>query len=56
MNYDPKLHLGCELVPLDLYVMHTGTLINPLFRRALRFLQPTKHDPVLKQFANAHEL
>jgi predicted N-acyltransferase len=56
LNYDPKLHLGCELVPLDLYVMHTGLLINPLFRRALRFLQPTRHDPVLKQFANAHEL
>jgi len=56
LNYDPKLHLGCELVPLDLYVMHTGTLINPLFRSALRFLQPTKHDPVLKHFANAHEL
>ena len=56
LNYDPKLHLGCELVPLDLYVMHTGPLINPLFRRALRFLQPTKHDSVLKQFANAHEL
>ena len=56
LNYDPKLHLGCELVPLDLYVMHTGRLINPIFRRALRFLQPTRHDPVLKQFANAHEL
>lgn len=56
LNYDPKLHLGCELVPLDLYVMHTGRLINPIFRRALRFLQPTRHDPVLKQFANADEL
>jgi len=56
LNYDPKLHLGCELVPLDLYVMHTGALLNPIFRRALRFLQPTKHDPVLKQFPNAHEL
>jgi predicted N-acyltransferase len=56
LNYDPKLHLGCELVPLDLYVMHTGALINPIFRRALHFLAPTKHDPVLKQFANAHEL
>lgn len=56
LNYDPKLHLGCELVPLDLYVMHTGALLNPIFRRALRYLQPTKHDPVLRQFANAHEL
>jgi predicted N-acyltransferase len=56
LNYDPKLHLGCELVPLDLYVMHTATLLNPIFRRALRFLEPTRHDPVLKQFPNAHEL
>jgi hypothetical protein len=56
LNYDPKLHLGCHLVPLDLYVMHTGALLNPIFRRALHFLQPTKHDPVLKRFANAHEL
>jgi len=56
LNYDPKLHLGCELVPLDLYVLHTGALLNPIFRHALRFLQPTKHDPVLQQFANAHEL
>jgi predicted N-acyltransferase len=56
LNYDPKLHLGCELVPLDLYVMHTGALLNPIFRRALQFLQPTRHDPVLRRFANAHEL
>ncbi len=56
LNYHPKLHLGCELVPLDLYVMHTATLVNPFFRRALKFLQPTRHDPVLRQFSNAHEL
>lgn len=56
LNYAPKLHLGCDLVPLDLYVMHTATLLNPVFRRALHFLQPTKHDPVLKQFPNANEL
>ena len=56
LNYDPKLHLGCELVPLDLYVMYTGAWLNPIFRHALRFLQPTRHDPVLRQFPNAHEL
>ncbi len=56
LNYEPKLHLGCELMPLDLYVMHTAKWLNPIFRRALRFLQPTKHDPVLKRFRNAHEL
>jgi hypothetical protein len=56
LNYDPKLHLGCELVPLDLYVMHTTGLINSIFRRALRFLEPTRHDPVLRRFHNADQL
>ena len=56
LNYDPKLHLGHELVPLDLYVMHTRTLFNPIFRRALRFLEPTRHDPILRRFPNADQL
>jgi predicted N-acyltransferase len=56
LNYDPKLHLGCELVPLDLYVMHTAPLLNPLLRAALGFLQPTRHDPVLRRFPNAEQL
>ncbi len=56
LNYDPKLHLGCNLVPLDLYVLHTGALINPIFRHALKFLGPTRHDPVLQRFPNAHQL
>ena len=56
LNYDPKLHLGCELLPLDLYVMHTTTFLNPIFRHAVKFLEPTRHDPVLRRFANAHEI
>jgi predicted N-acyltransferase len=56
LNYKPKLHLGCDLFPLDLYVMHTTPLLNKIFRQALRFLEPTRHDPVLRQFRNAHEL
>jgi predicted N-acyltransferase len=56
LNYHPKLHLGCNLFPLDLYVMHTAAWLNPIFRRALPFLEPTRHDPVLKRFRNAHEL
>jgi len=56
LNYHPKLHLGCDLYPLDLYVMHTASWLNPIFRQALRFLEPTRHDPVLKRFRNAHEL
>lgn len=56
LNYRPKLHLGCDLFPLDLYVLHTAALLNPLFRQAVGFLEPTRHDPVLKRFRNAHEL
>ncbi len=56
LNYEPKLHLDCELVPLDLYVMHTNPLLNPIFRRLIRYLGPTRHDPVLRRFPNANQL
>jgi predicted N-acyltransferase len=56
LNYEPKLHLDCELVPLDLYVMHTNLFLNPIFRRVLKYLGPTRHDPVLQKFPNANEL
>jgi predicted N-acyltransferase len=56
LNYDPKLHLGCELVPLDLYVRHTAPMLNPIFAQAVKYLEPTRHDPILQQFSNANEL
>src|SRR5215472_15107870 len=56
LNYEPKLHLDCELVPLDLYVMHTNPLLNPIFRRVIKYLGPTRHDPVLQKFPNADQL
>lgn len=56
LNYHPKLHLGCDLFPLDLYVMHTARWLNPIFRHAVKLLEPTRHDPVLRKFRNAHEL
>src|SRR5947207_3860454 len=56
LNYEPKLHLDCELVPLDLYAMHTNPLLNPIFRRVLKYLGPTRHDPVLQRFPNADQL
>jgi predicted N-acyltransferase len=56
LNYEPKLHLDCELVPLDLYVMHTNSLLNPIFRRLIKYLGPTRHDPVLQWFPNADQL
>lgn len=56
LNYDPKLHLRLDLDPLDLYARHTSRFINPFFKIALRYLQPARHDPVIRQFRNAHEL
>jgi predicted N-acyltransferase len=56
LNYEPKLHLHCELVPLDLYVRHASSLINPIFGRFVKCLGPTRHDPVLRRFANADQL
>jgi hypothetical protein len=56
LNYEPKLHLDCELVPLDLYIMHTNPLLNPIFRRVIKYLGPTRHDPVLQRFPNADQL
>jgi predicted N-acyltransferase len=56
LNYEPKLHLDCELVPLDLYVRHISGLLNPIFRRVLKYLGPTRHDLVLRRFPNADAL
>ena len=56
LNYDPKLHLGHELMPLDLYITHTRTLFNRIFHRALIYLEPTRHDPILRRFPNADQL
>ncbi len=56
LNYEPKLHLDCELVPLDLYVMHTNAFLNPIFGRAIKYLGPTRQDPVLRRFPNADQL
>ena len=56
LNYQPKLHLGCTLYPLDLYVRHANPALNKAFRPFLKLLEPTRHDPVLQRFPNAHEL
>ncbi len=56
LNYQPKLHLGCALYPLDLYVRHANPVLNKIFRPFLKLLEPTRHDPVLRNFRNAHEL
>ena len=56
LNYDPKLHLRLELAPQDLYARHISPVLNPIFGWAMRFLEPTRHDPILKKFVNAHEM
>jgi predicted N-acyltransferase len=56
LNYEPKLHLDCELVPLDLYVRHTSALLNPIFGRLIKYAGPTRHEPVLQRFPNADQL
>ncbi|MEA3188855.1 MAG: hypothetical protein QOD99_2685 [Chthoniobacter sp.] len=56
LNYDPKLHLKLDLAPLDLYARHMSRWINPIFKIAIAYLEPTRHDPVLARFHNAFEL
>ena len=52
LNYDPKLRLKSELLPLDLYVRHTSGLLNAGLRRMLPFLEPTRGEKILRQFPN----
>ena len=56
LNYDPKFHLKYSLDPLDLYVRHTSKFINPIFRRLLPLLEPTRNDKTLPKFSNYADL
>jgi len=56
LNYEPKYHLRHDLAPLDLYVRTSWNWINPLFRAVVPYLEPTRYDPMIRKFANAHEL
>jgi len=56
LNYEPKYHLRHDLVPLDLYVRASWNWINPLLRFIVPYLEPTRYDPMIRRFANAHEL
>jgi len=56
LNYEPKYHLRHDLVPLDLYVRTSWNWINPLFRFVMPYLEPTRYDPMIRRFPNAHEL
>ena len=55
-NYDPKLHLRMELVPLDLYARHLSPVVNVLLRWFAPLAAPTRQEPLLRQFPNADQL
>lgn len=56
LNYDPKLHFGHRLDPIDLYVRHVSPLVNAAFRAALPWLSPVRYDATLKKFSNYRDL
>ena len=56
LNYDPKLHFGHQLDPIDLYVRHVSPMVNPVMKVALRWLQPVRYDATLKKFRNYRDL
>jgi hypothetical protein len=55
-NYDPKLHLRLSLVPRDLYARHLSPILNRPLLLAMKWLGPTRYEPILNKFPNAHEL
>ena len=55
-NYHPKLHLGMELVPLDLYARHLSPVVNTLLRWFAPLAAPTRQEPLLRQFPNGDQL
>jgi predicted N-acyltransferase len=52
LSYGPKLNLGFDLYPLDLYVRHTSDRLNSLFKRILPFIEPTRSESMLNRFRN----
>jgi hypothetical protein len=56
VKYDPKYHLRFMLEPLDLYVRHRSDAVNAVLKRLLPWFEPTRCDPILKQFANYGDL
>lgn len=56
LNYEPKLHLGCRLEPMDLYASHVNPFLNGVLSKLAPFLSPARYEPILMRFPNAEEL
>jgi len=56
LNYDPKLHLGHRLDPIDLYVRHVSPVANWILRLALPWIIPARYDAALRKFPDYHQI
>ena len=56
LSYEPKLHLGFDLLPLDLYFAIPMPGLNRLARPFLTRASPTQAEPALARFENAHAM
>ncbi len=55
-NYAPKLHLQMELSPRDVYARHRWRPVQAVLRRVAPRLEPTRQEPLLREFPNAAEV
>ena len=56
LSYEPKLRLGFDLLPLDLYFSLPLAGLNRLARPFLTRASPTGAEPALAHFSNAHAM
>ncbi len=56
LNYQPKLHLGLRLAPLDLHVAGVSRVVHAVLRGVLPWIGPARSEPVLGRFPNAREM
>jgi len=56
LNYEPKLHLGFDLAPLDLYFALPWPALNRLALPLLQRMSPIGAAPSLVKFSNADEM
>lgn len=52
-NYEVKLHLRLQPVPLDLYIRHQSPLVNLILRSIAPWFAPARSDPALRKYFRA---
>jgi predicted N-acyltransferase len=56
LNYDPKLHLGHRLDPIDLYVRHVSPIANWIMGLVLPWIVPVRYDATLRKFSDYRQM